>query len=175
MILLLIRASLAVVLFASGAAKLADTRGFATTLKGLGIPVGRGFLLRGLALALPLLEVSVGIMVVSGLWSTVINGVVLALMCSFSIVVAIALRKKPHVTCRCFGALSDSQFSPKGLVRNLLLTVLAAAVFWSGYTVEPSLNMPSGAIVLLAAGYLLFALAAAQAAKSIAILKERTA
>ncbi|HEV7235391.1 MAG TPA: MauE/DoxX family redox-associated membrane protein [Ktedonobacteraceae bacterium] len=174
-IVLLIRALLAVVLVAAGAAKLADTRSFAATLRGLKVPLGRGFLLRGLALGLPLVEVGAGIAVVTGFWSTIINGIVLVLMGSFSIVVVIALSMKLNVACRCFGTLSDSQFSPKGLVRSLLLTILAGVVFWAGNTYEPALNLPLGAVVPLVAGYLLFALAAAQAAKTIAILKERTA
>lgn len=37
----------------------------------------------------------------------------------------IALCRKLDVACRCFGTLSDSQFSGKGLARSLLLTVLA--------------------------------------------------
>lgn len=174
-VILVIRALLAAVLVAAGAAKLADTRSFAATLKGLGVPVGRGFLLRGLALAFPLLEVGVGIAVMSGLWPTVIDDIMLALMMSFSIVVVVALYKKLHVSCRCFGTLSDSQFSVKGLVRSLILTVLASLVFLSGNIYGPLLNRPSSANVLLVAGYLLFALAAAQAAKTIAILKESAA
>jgi hypothetical protein len=174
-VILVMRAFLAAVLVAAGAAKLADTRSFASTLKGLGVPVGRGFLLRGLALAFPLLEVGVGIAVISGLWPAFIDGIMLVLMMGFSIVVVVALYKKLHVSCRCFGTLSDSQFSVKGLVRSLILTVLAGMVFLSGNVYWPVLNRPSGANILLVAGYLLFALAAAQAAKTIAILKESTA
>lgn len=172
---LLIRASLAAVLVAAGAAKLADTRSFATTLMGLGVPARRALLLRGLALIIPLVEVGVGIGVVSGLWSAVMNSAVLVLMCGFSLVVLFALRKKLNVACRCLGILSDSQFSGKGLARSLFLTLLAVVIFWSGNTYSPQFHGPPGAIILLVAGYLLFALAAAQAAKSIAVLKERTA
>lgn len=174
-IILVMRASLAAVLVAAGAAKLADTGSFATTLLALRVPAGRGVLLRGLALFIPLLEVGVGIAVVSGLWPAVINSIVLVLMGGFSIVVLVALRRKLQVACRCFGTLSDSQFSGKGLARSLLLTVLAVIVFWGGNTYAPQFNAFPGVIILLDAGFLLFALAAAQAAKTIAILKERTA
>jgi uncharacterized membrane protein YphA (DoxX/SURF4 family) len=174
-IVLLIRASLAAVLVAAGAAKLADIRSFATTLIGLGVPARREVLVRGLALVIPLLEVGLGSAVVSALWPMVINGALFVLMGSFSIAVIVALRRKLHVTCRCFGTLSDSQFTGKGLVRSLVLTVLAGVVFWSGNRYPPQLNMSPGAIILLVAGFLLFAAAAAQAAKTIAILKERTA
>jgi len=173
-IVLLIRASLAAVLVAAGAAKLADTRNFATTLVGLGVPVRQKFLIRGLALILPLLEVGLGLAVVSGLWPRVVNGALLALLSSFSIVVAVALRRKLQVSCRCFGTLSDSQFSGKGLVRSVFLTALAVVIFWSGNTYSPKFDGPPWAVMLLVIGFLLFALAAAQAAKTIAVLKERT-
>jgi len=172
---LLIRSSLAAVLLAAGAAKLADLRSFAAPLMGLGVPLHQTILVRGLALIVPLLELGLGIAVVTGLWPTVINVIVLVLMSSFSLVVIIALRRKLHVACRCFGMLSDSQFSGKGLARSLLLTVLATVVLWSGNMYPPQFNGPPSAMLLLIAGYLLFALAAAQASKTIAVLKERTA
>ena len=174
-IVLLVRASLAAVLVAAGAAKLADTRSFAATLMGLGVPVRRHPLIRRLALIIPLLEVGLGIAVVSGLWPGIVNGAVLVLLASFSIVVIIALRRKLQVACRCFGTLSDSQFTGKGLLRSLFLTVLAGGVFWSWSTYPSQLHAPPGAIILLVAGFLLFALAAMQAAKTIAVLKERMA
>lgn len=170
---LLIRTSLAAVLVAAGAAKLADIRSFTTTLIGLGIPIRPGLLIRGLALIVPLVEVGLGIAMVSGLLPKVINSAVLVLMCGFSLVVIVALARKVHVTCRCFGILSDSQFSSKGLARSLFLTLLAVAIFWSGNVYSPQFNGPPGVILLLVAGFLLFAVAAAQAAKSIAVLKER--
>lgn len=172
-VIFLSRASLAAVLVAAGAAKLADVSGFATTLQGLGIPARLVSLVRGLALVVPLVEVALGIALVSGLWPTVISSVVLVLMCGFSLVVIVALRRRVRVACRCFGTLSDSQFSGRGLVRSLVLTLLAVVVLWGGgaYTLGFSASLP--ALLLLVAGYLLFGLAAAQAARSIAVLKER--
>ena len=174
-IVLLIRASLATVLVMAGSAKLADTRSFAATFMGLGVPARRAFLLRGFALIIPLMELGLGIAMVSGLWSGIINEAVLVLLASFSIVVFIALRRKLHVVCRCFGTLSDSQFTGRGLLRSLFLTVLAGVVFWSGNTYPLQLNASPGATALLVAGFLLFALAAMQAAKTIAVIKERMA
>src|SRR5947209_14284638 len=110
-IVLLIRASLAAVLVAAGAAKLADTRSFATTLMGLGVPPRRALLLRGLALIIPLVEAGLVLAAVSGFWPRVVKAAVLVLLASFSIVVIFALRKRLQVACRCVGTLSDSQFS----------------------------------------------------------------
>ncbi|HEX6479222.1 MAG TPA: MauE/DoxX family redox-associated membrane protein [Ktedonobacteraceae bacterium] len=174
-IVILIRTALAAVLIAAGAAKLAGTRSFATTIMGLGVPARRKLLIRGLALIIPLLELGLGIALVSGLWPVVVNSAVLVLMTGFSLIVIVALRRKLQVACRCFGTLSDSQFTSKGLARSLLLTVLAAVIFWSGNTYSLRFDGPSWAIMLLVAGFLLFALAAAQAAKTIALLKEGAA
>ena len=174
-IVFLIRASLAAVLIAAGAAKLADTQSFTNTLVGLVIPIRPEYLIRGLGLMLPFVEVCVGIAVISGLWPQPVNVALLALMCSFSIVVIIALSKNLQVVCRCFGALSDSQFNGRGLVRSLFLTILAAIVFWSGNTYSFQYNELPGVTILLIAGFLIFAIATAQAAKTIAALKARKA
>jgi uncharacterized membrane protein YphA (DoxX/SURF4 family) len=167
------RAFLAAVLVAAGAAKLADRQSFATTLRGLGMPLSQEPLIRGLALIVPLLELLLGLGIVSGLWPAIINGIVLALMCGLSLVVIFALRKKLNVSCRCFGMLSDSQFSGKGLARSLLLSLLALAVFWGGMVDSLRFDAPTFAVALLVAGFILFGLGAAQAAKSIAVIKER--
>ena len=172
-VLLLCRASLAAVLLAAGAAKLADTGSFATTLIGLGVPARRELLVRGLSFIFPLVEVILGIAIVTGLWPTIINSLVLVLMCGFSLVIMVALRKKLHVACRCFGMLSDSQFSTRGLARSLFLTLLAVGVFWGGRVYSLQLSGSPAIVLLLVAGFLLFALAAAQAAKTIAEVKER--
>jgi uncharacterized membrane protein YphA (DoxX/SURF4 family) len=173
--ILLMRTSLAAILIAAGAAKLADTHSFATTLLGLGVPARQRLLVQRLALFVPLLEGGVGIATVSGLWPTLINGIVLILMGSFSLVVLVAVRRKRAVACRCFGALSESQFSPKGLARSSFLVVVAAVVFWSGRVFPIQFETSPAAAVLLVSGFLLFAVAAAHAAKTIAILKERSA
>lgn len=171
-VVLLMRASLAAVLVAAGAAKLADTRSFALTLRGIGLPVRPPWLIRGLALATPLLELGSGLAAVSGLWPQLINGIVLVLMCGFSLVVVVALSRKLNVACRCFGTLSDSQFSRRGLVRSLLLVLCAALVFGGEQAGIAGVDGGLGMNLLLVAGFLLFALAAAQAAKTLAILKE---
>lgn len=173
--LYLIRAFLAAVLIVAGAAKLADTHGFAGTLIGLGVPVRWGRLIRGLALAIPLLEVGLGIALALNAWPMIADLAVLALLSFFSVVTIVAVLKVPRVTCRCFGALSDSQFNGKGLARSLFLTALALIVVWSRGMPLPTAGgeRPLLITVVLLSGYLIFALAAAQASKTIAEFKER--
>jgi len=55
----------------------------------------------------------------------------------------------------------------------LFLTALAIIVFWSGNIYLLRFDEFAGTIMLLVAGYVVFGIAAAQAAKSIAMLKER--
>lgn len=105
----------------------------------------------------------------------IVNSILLALTCSFSLVVIIALRKKINISCRCFGALSDSQFNGKGLARNLLLTVFALTTFLNGSASSSPFDGTLGTTILLVTGYLLFGIATTQAAKSLAMIKERMA
>lgn len=174
-ILLLVRASLAAILIAAGAAKLADRHGFATTLTTLfGTDMRRERFSSALALLIPLVEILLGLAVISGIWVTWINRAVFVLMVIFTLTVLFARRKAPHATCRCFGALSDSQFNRHGLIRSVLLTIGAGMVLlWSGNTnlFQPSAS--SGTIFLLVVGYLIFAFGAAQAATTIALVKAR--
>ncbi len=175
LLVLVVRAGLAAVLVAAGAAKLADTQSFAATLLGLGVPAQQGHVARKLSIAVPIVEVGLGLVSASGLWRPAVDVAILLLFMGFSVVVAVALRRAPEVTCRCFGALSDSQFSVKGLMRSLLLTAAAIVVWWGGRGYDAQLVAAPGMVLLLVAGYALFAVAAAQAAKTLAQIKARMA
>ncbi len=170
---LLIRGFLAAVLVVSGAAKLADIQSFTTTLVGLGFPAEQKYLVRKLSLLIPLIEVCIGIMLVSGFLQTIINGILLLVMCCFSVTVIIALQKRLHVECKCFGSLSDSQFNSKGLVRSLLLTVCAGIVFWQGNLHPLYAENSPGPLLLLLAGYVILGVVAMQATQTVALLKDR--
>jgi hypothetical protein len=138
----------------------------------LGIPTRQKSLLKWLTLAIPLTEIGIGIMSISGFWPTLINSLLFLLMSSFTIVVSIALLKKLHIECRCFGSLSDSQFSRKGLARSIFLTFLAAVVFWSSDFSSSYIGGSLGPPILLIAGYIVFAVVVMQATQTITLLKE---
>src|SRR5450631_184282 len=116
------RSFLAVTLIVAATAKFVNLNSFATTLVNLGIP---SRFTRVGALTISIFEASLGFITISSLWMYLINVLLLTLMSCFSVIVFIALRKAPHVTCQCFGALSEAQFNWQTLLRNLFLTGLA--------------------------------------------------
>lgn len=95
----------------------------------------------------------------------------LALMAFFTIVTIIALIRHPQVTCRCFGVLSDAHFNRRGLIRSVALTLLALVVVAT--TPQQPLSDSPGSTALLCLAYAIFAIAVMQAAKAIAMFKER--
>lgn len=148
-VILFTRALLAVLLVTAGAAKLADTQGFARTLVGLGLSLGHHSLVRGLALAIPLLELGLGIGLISGLYPEVMDSAALAIFACFTLVVLISVLRTNSVTCRCFGALSDTQFTGWGLLRNIVYTGLALLVMVYGSRVHEPFDGPPIFIALL--------------------------
>ena len=173
---LVARIGLAALLIASGSAKLADNAGFTNTLMSLGAVAYGKKIAQGLAICISLLELLVGGIILSGFWPVVMNAILLGVMCCFSIIVIFALYKAPHTSCRCFGALSNSQFSKQGLARNMVFTVIALFVFVSSLYFQPFQTYGSLWMrVLLIAGYVLFAFGVAQAAKTGYQIKEGAA
>ena len=167
---LLIRAALAAVLLSVGASKLANTKSFAILLVSLGVPVRQKLLLHLLAWVSPLLAVALGLVMVSGLWPTASNGLLLVLIGSFSVVVCITLCKKTQESHS--GSASTSQLSSKDLARGVFLTVLAAVNLWGGTAYASQVNRLPGVIMLLVALLLLSTAAATRMAKTIASFKD---
>jgi uncharacterized membrane protein YphA (DoxX/SURF4 family) len=173
---LVTRIGLAVLLTAAGSAKLADNAGFTNTLMSLGGNAYGKKIAQVLALSISLLELLVGGIMLSGFWPILMNAILLGLMCCFSIIVIFALYKALHTRCRCFGALSNSQFSKRGLVRNMVFTAIALFVFVSSLYFQPFQTYGSLWMrLLLITGYALFAFGVAQAAKTGYQIKEGVA
>jgi hypothetical protein len=175
----IMRTLLAVVLIAAGAAKLADVPGFAASLKGLAAPLPRQNekLIKDVAHAFPVVELSLGLLAIAAFWPTLINGAIVLVMSCFTIVTLFAMRTATPVTCRCFGALSDVQFNRTGLLRSIVLTIMALLVFVSGLLApgsqQPAVSFVTGGALVVA--YAIFALATVQAARVVAEIKERMA
>jgi uncharacterized membrane protein YphA (DoxX/SURF4 family) len=163
------RAILATVLIVAGTVKLVDRNNFSRTLSDLGIPARFRFLQLFLSFAVPAVELVVGLTLICGFWATIINVMALGLMVLFTIVTSYALMRRLNVECRCFGALSSSQFSTTGLVRNIVLTFIAAGVCWGGLVYGLKYEALFIPTLLLLVGYVILGVVAAQAAITIEI------
>lgn len=169
------RAALAAVLVAAGSAKLADVESFAVTLTALGISAHRQPVARRLGVALPLMELGIGFALASGAAPEAVDIAALVLTIAFSAAVVVALSRHLQVTCRCFGALSESQFSRRGLARSLALMALAAILVWQSHAADQLLVSAVGFRLIVVGGYGILALATLQAAKTMELARERRA
>ncbi|HET8851681.1 MAG TPA: MauE/DoxX family redox-associated membrane protein [Ktedonobacteraceae bacterium] len=166
------RSFLAIVLIVAGAAKLADKANFSATLARLGVSSHQET--RSiLALLLPISELALGLFVASGLWSGLANVAVLLVMLGFDGVTLYAIRRAPDTTCRCFGALSDTPFNQKTLLRNAVLTALAVIALVSSEFPVVSSGASPWLVAVVLAGYLVVALAAVHAARVVQSMRER--
>lgn len=167
------RAVVAAVLLASGAAKTVDLHSFARTLSAIGIPERWS---RQVAVATAAGELGLGIMSIAGAWVTLVDSLVLALTIAFVLVTAVAIANGRNVACRCFGALSNSRFGARSLVRAGVLSAAAAFVLARNSALEATYDPLSAGTAMVLVVAALFAFASAQAARAVEIVqKERGA
>jgi len=159
------KAAVAVVLLASGGAKLAGPTGFAGTIR-LFIPARALPLTLAAAVAIAATEVLSG--AVSLCWPGLgwVNLAVLVLSCGFAILAAVGYVRHRGRPCHCFGALSRTGFGLSSLLRALAI-VAAAAVACSPIRPAPQLHFALAFHLLLLAGAVLMAAAAAAAANAL--------
>jgi DoxX len=160
------RALLAVVIVVAGAAKLADTPGFQQTLRGLGAPGG---LVRTLSLSIPSLELGVGLLMLTGAWTSIADALLLALTSGFLVTSSVAVLRRVEVECRCFGQLGRSTFH-LGTVRRAggLFALSIAVVVGDAVTEKTAAPSVSTALVVLAG--VAFAAACAQATRALELV-----
>ncbi len=118
------RIAVGVVLLWAGAAKLFQPA-WPETAAAFGAP-------RGVVRVLPVLEVSLGALLVAGVglpWTAV---AALVLLAGFTAAVAARLVRGQRVPCGCFGETSARPVGADTLVRNLVLCWLAAAALRGG-------------------------------------------
>lgn len=162
---LIVALALAAVLLTSGIAKLRDRVATRDAFDALRVP--RVVPADTAATALPWLEIALGALLLASPtpWLVPVAVAVLLLVLAYTAVVARALGFDEPVTCSCFGSLGRHDVDRTTLARNVLLTVLAAAlVAWAlggGST-------PGAVADLDAAGW--WALLAAAAAAVVAVL-----
>jgi hypothetical protein len=170
-LVLAVKAALAVILLASGGAKLADIAGFAGAI-GLFVP-GRAVARLPSALPAAAFTVAAVELIAGGLslcWPTAgwINPAVLALGCGLAVVAGIGFVRYRGRPCHCFGALTRRGFGVRTLLQALVI-VAAAALACQSVHPAPELRLGAGMHVLLLVAAGLLAAAAATAAKALAM------
>lgn len=123
--LVLARLSLAAVLGVAAIAKAVDRAGAERALAGFGLS---GPLARIAGLTLPLVELAIAVALLFG--STARDGAIaaLVLLVLFTGLVTRALVRGEQVECHCFGQLSEGPAGNGTLVRNGLMTAIAAFI-----------------------------------------------
>ena len=127
--LLAARLLLALVFGIAGIAKVLDPAGSRVGLRQFGVPE---WLVRPLALGLPLVEVSIAVSLVpnaSARWAG-LGG--LGLLCLFVTGIGLNLARGRHPDCHCFGQLHSAPIGWPTLTRNGLLVGAAGLVAWQG-------------------------------------------
>jgi hypothetical protein len=164
------KAALAVLLIASGGAKLADIAGFAAAIR-LFVP-GRAVVrlpvaLTGAAIAIAAIELIAGGLSLCWPAAGWMNPAVLVLGCGLAAVSAIGYVKHRGRPCHCFGALTRRGFSVRTLLQALVI-VAAAALACQRVHPAAQLGLGVGVRVLLLVAAGLLAAGAATAAKVLA-------
>ena len=175
-VVLAAKAAVAVLLLASGGAKLPDLSGFAATI-GLFAPARAPARVlaaaQQAAVTIAAAELVTG--AVSLCWPAIawVNPVVLALSCAFVLVTGVGYARHRGRPCHCFGALTRRGFGLPSLLRALVIMVAAAAAC-IGVRPAPVLHFALALHLLLLAAAVLMATAAAAAAKALLAQLEST-
>ena len=83
----------------------------------------------GYAYVLPYAELSVGVLLPLGFFSKLASGVSIAMLISFMTAVGIAMARRQHHDCSCFGLLYKERVGWMTMARDGVLLALASIVF----------------------------------------------
>lgn len=161
----LVALTLAAVLATSGAAKLRDRVATRDAFDALRVP---GVVPKDAAAAsLPWGELALAalLLLAPAPLLALVAVAVLVLMLAYTVLIARALGFDEPVTCSCFGSLGRHDVDRTTLARNLLLTLLAAALTWFAFAGG---SVPAAAVDLDTGEW--WALLAAAAAAAVAVL-----
>ena len=162
---ILVALTLAAVLATSGVAKLRDRVATRDAFDALRVPdvVPKD----AAAAALPWMELALAalLLLTPAPLLAPVAAAVLVLMLAYTALIARALGFDEPVTCSCFGSLGRHDVDRTTLARNLLLTLLAAALTWFAFAGG---SVPAAAADLDTGGW--WALLAAGAAAAVAVL-----
>jgi uncharacterized membrane protein YphA (DoxX/SURF4 family) len=117
---------LAGVLGAAAWAKMSDPPGTRQAAREFGVPAAAA---SAVALVLPVAELTVAVLLVFGGSAAVVGAVGAVLLLSvFIVAIAVSLARGRRPDCHCFGRLRSEAVSPRTLVRNFVLVLLAVVV-----------------------------------------------
>ncbi len=170
-LILMARVALSLVFLVAGAAKLADRRGAQRALEDFGAPAQAA---PAFAIALPLLELIVGLGLLSKTTAlpSAVGACALLLLFTAAIGIALALGRTPQ--CHCFGQLHSEPAGLSTLIRNGVLAAAAGALAWVARG-HPGAGIP-GVLAALEASHglmlgLVLVLIAAVAAQSVLLFQ----
>ena len=168
------KTAVAVLLLASGGAKLPDLAGFAATIRLFAPARAPARVLAAAhyaAVTIATAELVAG--AVSLCWPALgwVNLAVLALSCGFAVIAGFGYARHRGRPCHCFGALTRRGFGLVSLLRAVAM-LAAAAVACAPVRPAPQLHFALGFHLLLLAGAVLMAAAAAAAAKALLMQPE---
>lgn len=121
--------ALAALFTVSGLAKIADQPGTRTAVRDFGSPEG---IVGAIALALPVVELTVVALLVASPTRVVGGAGAIALLGIFSAAIGLSLARGRTPDCHCFGQLHSAPTSWKTLVRNAVLAGFAVVVLAGG-------------------------------------------
>ncbi|HEX7265010.1 MAG TPA: MauE/DoxX family redox-associated membrane protein [Candidatus Dormibacteraeota bacterium] len=122
-------------------------------------------LLPGLAIALPTLEITVGVALLLGVWLPVTDWVAIVLIAGLTIIAAITAARGLTPNCGCFGKAFETAISPLVISRNVLFVLVLGFVLWADEPmpatvdsagVSPLLTAPAVMALAVAAAMLMF-------------------
>ncbi len=109
---------LGVVFVVAGGSKIAAWQQWMSQARGLGVP-------RPLAAAVPAAELVLGALLIVQLGTPYPALVALAMLVSFTALIALRLHQGQRPPCACFGSFSAKPIGPANLIRNAVLIIIA--------------------------------------------------
>jgi len=120
------RVVLAAVFAAAALAKLSDPDGTRQAARDFGVPSAAA---PAVAFIVPVVELIVAVLLVFGGSAAVFGAVgAVLLLAVFIVAIAVSLARGRRPDCHCFGRLRSEVVSPRTLVRNVVLVLLAVVV-----------------------------------------------
>jgi uncharacterized membrane protein YphA (DoxX/SURF4 family) len=122
-------------------------------------------LVPGLALALPTLEISVGVALLLGVWLPVTDRVAIVFIAALTVIAVITAARGLTPNCGCFGKAFETAISPQVILRNLVLILVLGFVLWvdapmratvDAVGVSPLVTAPAVLVTAAAAAMLMF-------------------